>query len=179
MLYTTGCIRCDRPMRTCSIEGCERKHWAKNLCRSCYDKDYYQRPHVKARTRRYNQSDAGKAKYRRYSQSEKGKACKRRFRESGKAAEYDKKYQQRPEVKARRREYKQRPEVKARNRELRLRRILEGSPSKHDLSLTCSCCGKEYLARHHRKYCIECTTSGKAGIHYTKQCTTTTRLPEA
>lgn len=29
--------------RTCSLEGCERPHHAKGMCKSCYRKDHYQR----------------------------------------------------------------------------------------------------------------------------------------
>jgi hypothetical protein len=40
-------------IRKCKIKGCKQKHFGLGLCESHYKKEYNQRPHVKARRKKY------------------------------------------------------------------------------------------------------------------------------
>ena len=83
--------------------------------------EYWQRPEVKARAaarnRRWRKSTEGRAWGREYRQRPEVKARNaahiRRWRESTEGRAWLREYGQRPEVKAKRREYRNRPEVKA------------------------------------------------------------------
>ena len=74
-------------MRTCEIEGCERKHRAKGLCfihyYKQYNKQYYQRnyEHRRKQIKKHQQSEKGKEVKKKYQQSEKGKIKNKRYRE--------------------------------------------------------------------------------------------------
>jgi len=85
-------------MRTCEIEGCNGKYYAKGLC----SRHYYQRPEAKAWRREYQ----------------------KKYYQRPEVKEKTRKYNQRPEVKERMREYykKHREEVKAKAREERDRK---------------------------------------------------------
>jgi hypothetical protein len=102
-----------KPHRICSIASCGGAHASKGLCKphysAAYDKEYLQRPEVKARIAAY---------MREWRKSPKGRAYRQRpeVREKRRlsAARY---YNNHPELKASQRayarEYDQRPEVKA------------------------------------------------------------------
>jgi hypothetical protein len=74
-------------VRTCEVDGCDRKHSAKGLCQKHYDRKYCDDNREK------------RAEYaRKYSQENRGMAakCSRKYRENNKekVAEYDRKYRE-------------------------------------------------------------------------------------
>ena len=105
-------------VRTCSIEGCEKKHVAKGLCRAHYDRFHYQKNHEKEleRQRRYYQKNREKIreKNRRYLEENREKKLewRRRYLEENreKEAERHRRYYKQNHEKVlehRRRYYKQ------------------------------------------------------------------------
>ncbi|MEL7375065.1 MAG: hypothetical protein AAGJ36_11475 [Pseudomonadota bacterium] len=64
--------------RWCSVPFCFSKHYAKNLCRTHYMREYG-RQRANESQRRYQQSEKGKTVAARYEASEKGRDRKRRY----------------------------------------------------------------------------------------------------
>jgi hypothetical protein len=77
-------------MRTCSVEGCGQKHFAKTFCKKHYD----QSPARKEQLKRFQKSEKYRAILKRYNATEKAKVTKRAYYKTEKYKQMKRQYQE-------------------------------------------------------------------------------------